>query len=330
MTRLHLSAREHQDNASIRCGCVECTAALADMSSADTRNLRRNARSGHSGASAALRVLSALFLIATCHAQAVADDAAERWLQIRTEHAESLQVRIENVESPTRQPVPILKYSNPVRSSDMQGEVYLWTVARRPAFVAAVWTVSLPDGRTGRRLSHEWHSLTEESVTVEATATPRWESLEPGVVWHDIPDAPQPSRSAPLRLVQMRQLAARFTAEIASEGESELRLLPQPVYRYQHDGAAPTDGSLFAFCMGTDPEALLWIESSGGANSDLRYRCAAAHFTRLPVTVRCDERTIETFGLAEQRLSTGRHHLWFGVEEFTAQQPQTAIQEPSS
>lgn len=266
--------------------------------------------------------VAAFVVLLSLRGSTPAQETSDPWSHVRREHLDSFKIEFANTfDGLQLVQTPLLTYSNPVRNSELQGEVYLWTVARRPAFVAAVWTVQLPDGQPGRRLSHEWHSLTNENISVETPLTPRWEAGEPGVTWHDVPEAPAPARAAPLRLVQMRQLAARFTAEIESEGESELRLLPQPIFRYQQDGDHTTDGGLFAFSMGTDPEVLLWIESVSGESGPPRFRCAAVHFARLPVTVRCDNEVIEAFDLAEQRLATGRHHLWFGVEEVAEEPP---------
>ena len=40
------------------------------------------------------------------------------------------------------------------------------------------------------------------------------------------------------------------------EGGKELRLLPQPIFRYESDA----DGALFAFVQATDPEAVMTID----------------------------------------------------------------------
>jgi hypothetical protein len=43
----------------------------------------------------------------------------------------------------------------------------------------------------------------------------------------------------------------------------ELRLLPQPLFRYEPDREVPdlVDGALFAFVQGTDPQSLLILEA---------------------------------------------------------------------
>ena len=63
------------------------------------------------------------------------------------------------------------------------------------------------------------------------------------------------------RLRQMRAISRRFSVQ-KTDRESvsrELRLLPQPVYRYPHENVRVLDGTLFAFVQGTRPETLLLI-----------------------------------------------------------------------
>ena len=50
------------------------------------------------------------------------------------------------------------------------------------------------------------------------------------------------------------------------QGKGEMRLLAQPIYRYQLSGSpdSPTlDGAIFVFVEGTDPEAYLLLEATG-------------------------------------------------------------------
>lgn len=54
----------------------------------------------------------------------------------------------------------------------------------------------------------------------------------------------------------MRALAREFKASVdLEEGGTELRQLPQPLFRYE----SKSDGAIFAFVLATDPEALLLI-----------------------------------------------------------------------
>jgi hypothetical protein len=74
-----------------------------------------------------------------------------------------------------------------------------------------------------------------------------------------VPDSPVPAAKAPLRLVQMRNIAADFSA-IVHFGFTDpeitphnLRLLTQPAYRYS-EAEKILDGGMFIFAIGTDPD----------------------------------------------------------------------------
>ena len=76
-----------------------------------------------------------------------------------------------------------------------------------------------------------------------------------------IPGAPKPAATPAERLRQMRALARVPCVFQRSQGQSELRLLPKPLYRYDTKSPDLLDGALFAFVVTTDPEVLLMIEA---------------------------------------------------------------------
>jgi hypothetical protein len=88
----------------------------------------------------------------------------------------------------------------------------------------------------------------------------------------------------------------------------ELRLLPQPLYRYKSTDPDVLDGALFAFVTsaGTDPEALLVIEArKPAAGGGPVWHYAAARFTDLNLWVRHKGQEVYTapyvpHGLAKQ------------------------------
>ena len=65
----------------------------------------------------------------------------------------------------------------------------------------------------------------------------------------------------------MKALATQFSATLIKWREDgsdreELRLLPQPIYRYESEDPKLLDGGVFAFVQGTDPEVLLLLEAA--------------------------------------------------------------------
>jgi len=118
-----------------------------------------------------------------------------------------------------------------------------------------------------------------------------WEPKAPGIALTPIEGAPAPAATAAQRLGQMRSLAREFTARThdAKNNRWELRLLSQPLYRYESTDPDVPDGALFAFVTsaGTDPEAILVIEERQprGGGAPVWHR-AVARFTDMHLSVR--------------------------------------------
>jgi hypothetical protein len=89
----------------------------------------------------------------------------------------------------------------------------------------------------------------------------------------------------------LRALARDFSATTrdAHDNRWELRLLSQPLFRYESTDPEVVDGALFAYVTsaGTDPEALLVIEARRHSKDGIPtwYR-ALARFTDLNLSVR--------------------------------------------
>jgi hypothetical protein len=94
----------------------------------------------------------------------------------------------------------------------------------------------------------------------------------------------------------MRSLARRFTASChnpRTEEPTELRLLPQPLYRFEDEPAGILDGALFAFVVSNDPELFLLLE----AHSDIKegesaWRFSLARMSSQKETVRLNDKEI--------------------------------------
>ena len=93
-----------------------------------------------------------------------------------------------------------------------------------------------------------------------------------------LPDAPRPADSQKVRLAQMRQMSRRFAVrETLAKGEKvECRLLTQPIDRYADEKAGITDGAMFVYANGTNPELGLLLECSAVGWSCGIFRLSAA------------------------------------------------------
>jgi hypothetical protein len=158
-------------------------------------------------------------------------------------------------------PEPILKWSNPV-IGEIYGGDFLCTSNGRPL---VFWSLHRWYSAQTRQPHEavEYLSLTTDRIVAEKNGDPVWSPSRPGVEMKPIPEAPIPTESPAQRLRQMRELAKEFTGRQTSrEGvDRDVRLLTQPIYRYEGAESPVIDGGLFAFVQGTDPEVLLLIEA---------------------------------------------------------------------
>jgi hypothetical protein len=185
---------------------------------------------------------------------------------------------------------PVYVWTNPIREGGQDGVVYLWTCRGRVEVVGGFF--SFP--ATGpRNLYHEFHSLSLSVLDVQrpGSHTWNWTPEAPGIAMATIEGAPAPARSASQRLSQMRALTRDFSASTRDHKERgwELRLLPQPLYRYESTDPETLDGALFAFVTsaGTDLEALLVVEARKPAGGDHPvWQSAISRFTDLELWVR--------------------------------------------
>ena len=156
---------------------------------------------------------------------------------------------------------PVMRWAN---DDDWSGDVFVWLHAGRPEVIGCILSGPGTDGR--RPVYHEFHLLAEQPIgTIDLETKRRWQPAE-GLVRTPVPDAPAPADTAAGRLTQMRQMARDFRAHMEADGSWELRLLPQPLFRYGEPEGAQLDGALFTYVWtkGTDPEVVLMLECRTG------------------------------------------------------------------
>jgi hypothetical protein len=183
---------------------------------------------------------------------------------------------------------PVYVWTNPVRSSQ-DGAVFIWTSRGRAEAIATIFS-SAGGGKRG--IAHEFHSLSLSTLATTRRGEHQhlWEPKAPGIALAPIEGAPAPAATAAQRLGQMRSLAREFTASTrdAKNNRWGLRLLSQPLFRYESTDPDVPDGALFAFVTsaGTDPEAILVIEERQprGGGTPVWHR-AVARFTDMHLSV---------------------------------------------
>lgn len=195
-------------------------------------------------------------------------DSAERSaeaLKINTGAAKSytFEVSGDPPYEPEFRDESLLRWSNP-GAGEIYGSVFVWTHQGRPEVVASLYQWYSPYTHG----AHEFHSLATTSISGVRDGTPVWKSNQPGVQFRRVPDQHAMDTVRAIRLRRMREIARRFAVKKTDrEGVAqEMRLLPQPIYRYPADSSHALDGALFVFVDGTDPEVILLVEARKTGN----------------------------------------------------------------
>jgi hypothetical protein len=219
----------------------------------------------------------------------------ERLLRIYTGEAEGYTVyhdatRREKLELRQK---PVYVWTNPLRAGGQDGAVFVWTCHGRAELLGTFFSYPA----TGkRRIQHELQSLATTVLDVSRQGSPEsrgetWTPAVPGITFAAIPEAAAPASSPAQRLVQLRALARGFsgTTEDQNKNRWELRMLPQPLFRYESTDPDVLDGAVFAFVSsaGTDPEAILLVEArkAPGA-SEPAWQFGLARFTDMNLVMR--------------------------------------------
>jgi hypothetical protein len=201
----------------------------------------------------------------------------------------------ESTEKAELRAEPLLRWSNPTAGS-VHGEVFLWTDHKRPAAIASIY-----------RWYHPFKDCTFEVVSTSTLPVAGregnknlWEAKESGIQWKPLEGAPPPAKSGTSRLNQMRQLARRFSARLVDKRtgdeavDRELRLLNQPVYRYESPEAEVIDGGLFALVETTDPEVWVLLEAIEH-NEKTIWQYGLARMNADACEVRLDDKPVEAW-----------------------------------
>jgi hypothetical protein len=187
---------------------------------------------------------------------------------------------------------PILRYSNAETTfGSLQGATFLWLEGGRPLTAVSFWL-----RRADNAVIRECTSFSSAPLECRVGGRAVWSPKTGGLLEQRLPDAPAPAEKKAQRLTQMRNLARRFTAtcyQSRTGQPTNLRLLPQPLYRFADEKAGVLDGALFAFVVSNDPELFLMLEAArDGKRDEAQWRFSLARMSSHKGTVRLDDKEI--------------------------------------
>ncbi len=215
--------------------------------------------------------------------------ASEASLKVLQQRVETTQVTLSKAAGRKAQLVakPVFRYSDELRQIEDAG-VWLWTDRGRP--VAAMKVERYQTGRFPIPWLYCFASLSSELVDAEWTNAKSFQAKQPGVKWQMLADDPATTRLA--RLVQMREIARRFSVELlrdaAGTDRLQMRLLSRPLFRYDETPDV-LDGAVFGFTgTGTNPDVLLLLDLPPQGS----WRFGIAGMTAEGVSVKLNDRVV--------------------------------------
>lgn len=248
----------------------------------------------------ALRSKRVLWLAGVFVGMTVCPLAAEDGEAVREAHRAETRILAESIHvyptaDRTQPPIalpeePVLRYNDSTRKLH-ESALWIWGEGRPAAIMAIEY---YPNDRNDLRWLYEIASLSAEPISATRGSDLDWTAKTPGLDLKPVPDGPVAAEDAPGRLIQIRQIQRRFAAfeDSVSRGRIELRPMTRPLHRYSDDPHKVIDGAIVAFANGTNPEVLLTLEASAGADGQPRWSFSLAQMTGAAVTVRLDDKDL--------------------------------------
>ena len=201
---------------------------------------------------------------------------------------------------------PILDYSSLEEAWWKKGSFWVWESKQggRPEAMLSLVTL---DGQT--RI-YEFLSFSTNKLRFSIPNGPTW-APKPNWEPREIADAQPAASSRRLRLIQMKSIAKRFSAyekDFYADRDKgvrhELRLLPQPVFRYSEESTESLDGACFSLVRSGDLEMLLIIEAEK-QQSQTRWVFAAHPVTVHELNLSLDGRVV--WSRADRRVAEAKN-----------------------
>lgn len=166
---------------------------------------------------------------------------------------------------------PLMRWSNPLEGAK-DGVIGVFFRGGRPDVCVEFQMFS------AMSQGHEFTAITTDEIQLTRRGETIWRPTKRWIEFNTI-ESGDVAETESRRLLQMRTIARRFRFVDEFGGtddniqSNDLRLISKPVFRYSSPEI--TDGALFVFALGTDPEAILLVEAfrDGTGRPAWRYAC---------------------------------------------------------
>lgn len=224
----------------------------------------------------------------------------KRWVEFYQAEAKQYDIFLDEDRTVklTFKPEPVFRWSSPNANNEFNGVMFVWHHQGRPEVIGSIWSIAKSPSPGKRTICHTFHSLAAGPLHAERKGEPWWHPRTAGVAPKLIPGAPVPAKSAQFRLTQMRALAREFSVsqymDRAETRKETLRLLPKPIYRFEHDSEDAFDVGIFAYLRGWDAEILVMIETRDTPDGP-RWHYAPVRFCALSARVEHKGKQVWTY-----------------------------------
>lgn len=212
---------------------------------------------------------------------------------------------------------PVQSYFLGGRDEYNHAALFVWSHQGRAEVVASFWCIGHP-GQQACQIVHEFQSLSLETFQAKRNGRVVWEPRGSAISFEPIPGASEPKSNRAVRLAQMHALARQFEGFELRPAKERLRLLEQPLYRYEEQPADADilDGALFALLYDWDPEVMLIIEARK-TDHGYGWRFAAARFGHVTLLEHNGKEVWSSQRDHAIRDATGASHLAWGAATVT-------------
>ncbi len=183
-------------------------------------------------------------------------------------------------------PNPVLVYDDVVRGHE-SGTLWVWGKTGRPVALMELY-------RDGDKAQPTIHALTMTSpdlIRFKGHMGPQWTPESSHFNLQDVPNSPEVGDTRVVRMRQMKAVARQFTAHELWGGRQQLRLLIQPVHRYEDESNNVVDGAVFVLAHATNPEVILQIEAIAD-NDKQRWKYSLARLGSAELHVEFDNKEV--------------------------------------